>query len=218
VRLEPLPRRFYERDPVRVARDLIGRLLVREMDGERLVGRIVEAEAYARDDAASHAFRGKTRRNRSMFGPPGHAYVYRSHGIHRCLNAVTLPGSAVLLRALEPIEGVEAMARRRGLDDRRILCAGPGRLCQALAIDLDDDGVDLCTRHHLWIAGGEARRNVVVTRRVGISVAVDLPWRFVEADSRYTSRSVGWGRLPGGPVRTSASVSVSAARRGRWQR
>ena len=212
MRLDPLPRRFFERDPVQVARDLIGRLLVREVDGDRLVGRIVEAEAYARHDPASHAFRGETRRNRSMFGPPGHAYVYRSHGIHRCLNAVTLPGSAVLFRALEPVEGQEAMSRRRGLDDPRLLCAGPGRLCQALAIDLDDNGVDLCARRSLWIAGGEAANEVVVTRRVGISVAVDVPWRFVEAGTPYTSRSASWGRLEGPSPR---SVPRSAARRGR---
>jgi len=215
VRLGPVPRRFYERDPVQVARELIGRVLVREVDGERLVGKIVEAEAYARDDPASHAFRGETRRNRSMFGPPGHAYVYRSHGIHRCLNAVTLPGSAVLLRALEPIEGVEAMAQRRGLGDPRLLCAGPGRLCQAMGIDLDHDGVDLCIRGHLWLAEGEGERDVVVTRRVGISVAVDLPWRFVEAGSPYTSRSATWGRVE---AQSPGALARSAARGGRRRR
>ena len=210
--MAPLPPRFYERDPVRVARDLIGRLLVRDVDGERLVGRIVEAEAYARDDPASHAFRGETRRNRSMFGPPGHAYVYRSHGIHRCLNAVTLSGSAVLIRALQPIQGLEAMVRRRGLVDPRLLCAGPGRLCQAFAIDLDDDGVDLCDERSLWVSGDEPAHEVAVTRRVGINVAVDLPWRFVEADSRYTSRSAGWGRL------AEAARPARSARRGRGRR
>ena len=214
MRLEPLPRRFYERDPAQVARDLIGRLLVREVDGERLVGKVVEAEAYARDDPASHAFRGETGRNRSMFGPPGHAYVYRSHGIHRCLNAVTLPGSAVLLRALEPVEGLDAMTRHRGLGDPRLLCAGPGRLCQALAIDLEDDGIDLCTRGGLWLAGPEAAGDVLVTRRVGISVAVDVPWRFVAAGSRYTSRSSTWGRFD---VPSPERVA-SAARRGRRRR
>jgi DNA-3-methyladenine glycosylase len=211
VDLEPLPRRFYERDSVQVARDLIGRLLVREVDGERLVGRIVEAEAYERHDPASHAYRGPTPRNRSMFGPPGHAYVYRSYGIHRCLNAVTKPVSAVLLRALEPLEGLGSMAGRRGLSDPRLLCAGPGRLCQALAIDLDDDGLDLCTRQGLWLAGTGSASDVAVTRRVGITVAVDLPWRFVEANSRYTSRSVAWGRL----ADSGAAPSVDSARRRR---
>jgi DNA-3-methyladenine glycosylase len=207
VRLEPLPRSFYERDSVQVARDLIGRLLVREADGERLVGKIVEAEAYARDDPASHAFRGETARNRSMFGPPGHAYVYRSYGIHRCLNAVTQPVSAVLLRALEPLDGLAPMARRRGLDDPRLLCAGPGRLCQALAIDLEDDGVDLCSGNHLWVAEGEPAGHVDVTRRVGISVAMDLPWRFAESGSRYTSRSARWGRFDAPPPRPVASAA-----------
>jgi DNA-3-methyladenine glycosylase len=215
VRLKALPRRFYERDPVGVARELIGRLLVREADGERLVGKIVEAEAYDRDDPASHAYRGETRRNRTMFGPPGHAYVYRSHGIHRCLNAVTLPGSAVLLRAVEPLEGLEAMARRRGVEDPRLLCAGPGRLCQAFGIDLDEDGADLCEVRGLWIAGGESAPEVAVTTRVGITVAADRPWRFVEAGTRFASRSVGWG-LP--EERASASRPVSAARRGRGRR
>jgi DNA-3-methyladenine glycosylase len=215
VRLKPLPRRFYERDPVGVTRELIGRLLVREVDGERLVGKIVEAEAYDRDDPASHAYRGETRRNRSMFGPPGHAYVYRSHGIHRCLNAVTLRGSAVLLRAVEPLEGLEAMARRRGLDDPRILCAGPGRLCQAFGIELDDDGADLCDVRGLWIAGRESAPEVAVTTRVGITIAADRPWRFVEAGTRFASRSAGWGLPPAG---ASASRPVSAARRGRGRR
>jgi DNA-3-methyladenine glycosylase len=209
--VEPLPRSFYERDSVQVARDLIGRLLVREVDGDRLVGRIVEAEAYERHDAASHAYRGPTPRNRSMFGPPGHAYVYRSYGIHRCLNAVTQPVSAVLLRALEPLEGLGPMARRRGLDDPRLLCAGPGRLCQAFAIDLDDDGVDLCAGNHLWVAEGEPAGDVDVTRRVGISVAVDLPWRFVESGSRFTSRSAGWGRVDA----PAPEPVASAARRRR---
>jgi DNA-3-methyladenine glycosylase len=215
VRWDPLPRRFYQRDPVTVARDLIGRLLVREMDGERLVGKIVEAEAYRRDDPASHAYRGETRRNRSMFGPPGHAYVYRSHGIHRCLNAVTLPGSAVLLRAVEPLEGLDAMARRRGLDDPRLLCAGPGRLCQALGIDLDDDGTDLCDARGLWVAASETVADVVVSPRVGISIAADRPWRFVEAGNRFASRSAGWGLAP---AAASARRTASTARRGRGQR
>jgi DNA-3-methyladenine glycosylase len=212
VPLKALPRRFYERDPVEVARELIGRLLVREVDGERLVGKIVEAEAYDRDDPASHAYRGETRRNRSMFGPPGHAYVYRSHGIHRCLNAVTLRGSAVLLRALEPLEGLDAMARRRGLNDPRLLCAGPGRLCQALGIDLHDDGTDLCDVRGLWISGRRSAPGVAITSRVGITVAADRPWRFVEAGSRFASRSAAWG-LPAAPA--SARRPVSAARRGR---
>jgi DNA-3-methyladenine glycosylase len=144
-----LDRDFYARDSLEVARDLIGRMLIRTTGGRRLMGRIVEAEAYARDDPASHAFRGLTRRNASMFGPPGHAYVYRSHGIHHCLNVTTGDGSAVLLRALEPVRGLGEMARRRGLDDVRLLCAGPGRLCQALGVSLADDGGDLTIRRKI---------------------------------------------------------------------
>ncbi|HET6776868.1 MAG TPA: DNA-3-methyladenine glycosylase [Actinomycetota bacterium] len=213
MELKPLPRRFYQREPLAVARDLIGRLLVREVDGERLIGKVVEAEAYGPDDPASHAYRGETRRNRSMFGPPGHAYVYRSYGIHRCLNAVTLPGLAVLVRAVEPVEGLDGMARRRGLDDPRLLCAGPGRLCQAFGIDLDEDGADLCDVPGLWIAGRESAPEVAVTSRVGVTVAAERPWRFVEAGNRFASRSARWGQAPQGPA-----GRPSTARRGRGRR
>ncbi|HEV3475782.1 MAG TPA: DNA-3-methyladenine glycosylase, partial [Actinomycetota bacterium] len=148
-------RDFYARDSLEVARDLIGRLVIRTTGGRRLAGRIVEAEAYARDDPASHAFRGPTPRNASMFGPAGHAYVYRSHGIHSCMNVTTGDGSAVLLRALEPVRGMGEMIRRRGLDEVRLLCAGPGRLCQALDISLAEDGHDLTAGRRLWLARGK---------------------------------------------------------------
>lgn len=194
---DPLPRRFYQRDPVEVAPDLIGMLLVRKLDGQVLVGRIVEAEAYRFDDPASHAYRGETARNRSMFGPPGHAYVYRSYGIHRCLNAVTRAG-AVLIRAAEPLQGLATMAARRGLDAPRLLCAGPGRLCQAFGIDLADDGADLCRLEPLGLARGERPASVVATPRVGITVATDYPWRFVEAGSPFASRFPRAGRLLAG--------------------
>jgi DNA-3-methyladenine glycosylase len=185
---EVLGRDFYARDSLEVAGDLIGRMLIRTTGGRRLMGRIVEAEAYARDDPASHAFRGPTPRNASMFGPPGHAYVYRSHGIHHCLNVTTGDGSAVLLRALEPVRGLGEMAEQRGLDDPRLLCAGPGRLCQALGVSLADDGRDLTIRRKLWMAQGEPAVTVVATPRVGISVAIDRRWRFVEEGSAFLSR------------------------------
>jgi len=194
VNLRPLPRRFYSRDPVEVARDVVGRALVRDLRGERLVGRVVEAEAYASTDPASHTFRGPTRRNATMFGPPGHAYVYVSHGIHHCLNLTTGGAAAVLVRALEPLEGVEGMARRRGLTDIRLLCAGPGRLCQALGITLADDGADLVRRDGLWLAEGRTAEEVVAAPRVGLSVAVDVPWRFVELGTRFASRGVSGPR------------------------
>ena len=171
-----------------VARDLLGRLLTRELDGSLLVGRIVETEAYRPDDPASHSYRGPTRSNATMFGPPGHAYVYVSHGIHHCLNAVCRPPSAVLIRALEPVGGTELMARRRGLDRPRLLCAGPGRLCQALGITLEEDGHDLTAGRSLWIGRGRRTPDAIVTRRVGISVAVDRPWRFVMGGTEFASR------------------------------
>lgn len=214
--LAPLSRSFFERSPVQVAPDLVGCLLARRLGGSLLVGRIVEAEAYGFDDPASHAYRGQTRRNRSMFGAPGHAYVYRSHGIHSCLNVVSVPSTAVLIRAVEPLEGIEAMALRRGVDDLRLLCAGPGRLCQAFGIDLAEDGADLCAGNGLWVARG-SRPAVVATRRVGVTLAADRPWRFVEADSRFASRSSRWGRDPGlpghGPVGSAGGRGGGRRRR-----
>jgi DNA-3-methyladenine glycosylase len=188
VNLRPLPRRFYTRDPVEVARDLVGRLLVRETGRVRTIGRIVEVEAYAREDPASHSFKGQTRRNVTMFGPPGYAYVYVSHGIHHCMNVTTGKANAVLIRALEPVLGVEEMARRRGVVDERLLCAGPGRLCQALGITLADDGHDLTGRGLMWLGEGKSAEALVVTGRIGLTVAANVPWRFVEEGSRFASR------------------------------
>lgn len=190
MNLRPLPRRFYARDPVLVAKDLIGRLLVRRLDGETMVGRIIEVEAYAHDDPASHTFKGETRRNATMFGPPGFAYVYVSHGIHHCMNVTAGGANAVLLRALEPLRGSEEMARRRGLADERLLCAGPGRLCQAMGITLAEDGNDVTRREDLWLAAGHPATEIAATARIGISAAAEVPWRFVEAGTRFASRGV----------------------------
>ena len=188
MNLRPLPRRFYQRDASEVARDLLGRLLVRELDGARMVGRIVEAEAYGRDDPGSHAYRGLRPRNASMFGPPGRTYVYISHGIHHCLNLVCQAPTAVLVRALEPLVGLEEMAERRGLADPRLLCAGPGRLCQAFGITVAEDGTSVIRRQGLWVAAGEPVRDVAVTLRIGMSDDVNRPWRYVERGSRFASR------------------------------
>lgn len=188
MNLRPLPRRFYARDSIELARDLIGRLLVREHDGVLLAGRIVEAEAYRPDDPASHSFRGPTRRNATMFEGPGKTYVYVSYGMHHCMNVTAGGGAAVLLRALEPVIGIEEMARRRGVADARLLCAGPGRLCQAFGITLVDDGTDLVGRRGTWLAPGAPAPDVVASPRIGITVATDQPWRFVDAASRFVSR------------------------------
>lgn len=200
-----LGREFYARDTVSLARDLLGRVLVREWDGERLSGIIVETEAYGgAEDAASHAFRGPGRRNRSMFGPPGHAYVYRIYGIHHCLNLVGerdgRPG-AVLIRALRPLEGLETMVRRRGRPASEA-SNGPGKLCRALAVDLGLDGVDLCAGVGLWVEAGEAGsvRGVLVGPRVGLGadeIARRRPWRFALQGEPSVSRPrpPGWKPL-----------------------
>jgi DNA-3-methyladenine glycosylase len=173
---------FFLRPATAVASELIGAELL--VDG--VGGPIVESEAYERDDPASHAFRGETPRNAAMFGPPAFAYVYRSYGIHWCLNFVCLPGSAVLLRALEPRHGIEAMQARRGTEDLRKLCSGPGRLCQALGIDGSLDGRSLdAAPFRLILRGGHA--DISIGPRVGITKALDRHWRFGLAGSPFLS-------------------------------
>lgn len=182
-----LSREFFARSVHEVAPELIGvRLLV---DG--VGGPIVEVEAYeSAVDPSAHGFRGQTPRNASMFGPPGHAYVYRSYGIHWCLNLVCEEegsAAAVLIRAVEPAHGIEAMERRRGLEDTRLLCAGPGRLCEALGVTRDHDGRAL-DEPPFELLPADVERPVVAAPRIGISVATELPWRYCAAGSRYLSR------------------------------
>ncbi len=153
-------------------------------------GVIVEVEAYGVDDPASHGFRGRTARNATMFGPPGHAYVYRSYGIHWCLNVVTDregAAAAVLIRALEPVRGLDAMRERRGVEQARLLCSGPGRLCQALGITDADDGLALDGPPFELYASSEPVK-VVTGPRVGISQGVAVPWRYGLAGSGFLSR------------------------------
>ena len=184
--MTPLRRDFFARPVHEVAPDLIGaRLLV---DGAG--GRIAEVEAYDEEDPASHGYRGRTARNASMFGPPGHAYVYRSYGIHWCLNLVCeKPGraEAVLIRALEPLEGVEAMRVRRGVDDVRALCSGPGKLCQALGVTGDHDGLPLDTPP-FELRARDAVPEIVTGPRIGITKAAELSWRYCLAGSPFLSR------------------------------
>jgi DNA-3-methyladenine glycosylase len=169
-----------------VAHDLVGwRLLV---DG--VGGVLVETEAYAPDDPASHAFRGQTRRNAVMFGPPGHLYVYRSYGIHWCANVVCDDedvGAAVLLRAIEPTSGLEQMRARRGLDDERLLASGPGRLTQALGLSDADDGADV-TLPPFSLEPPTTQPEVVASTRIGITRAVERRWRYSVAGSTFVSR------------------------------
>jgi DNA-3-methyladenine glycosylase len=199
---------WYERPVVEVARDLIGCVLSHEGSA----GVIVETEAYHETEPACHAYVGLTDRTRVLFGPPGRAYVYRSYGIHACLNAVCEPpgvGAAVLIRALEPVEGVEAMRARRGLERLESLCSGPGKLTQALGVELTDNGGDLRAGPVVISARPVAWRDVPVAtdRRIGITKAVELPWRFCAAGSRFLSRPVGAG---GRVVRRTRPVRSSA--------
>jgi DNA-3-methyladenine glycosylase len=181
-----LRRDFFARSVHAIAPDLIGATLL--VDG--VGGRIVELEAYDQEDPASHGYRGRTARNAAMFGPPGHAYVYRSYGIHWCLNLVCgvegVP-EAVLIRALEPTRRVDLQQSRRGVEDVRALCSGPGKLCQALGITREHDGLALDVPPFRL----EARAvvpEIVTGPRIGITRATDLSWRYLSAGSRYLSR------------------------------
>ena len=179
---------FFTRDVHVVAREILGATLL--VDG--VGGTIVEVEAYDHDDPAAHGFRGRTERNATMFGPSGHAYVYRSYGLHWCLNFVCgdegVP-AAVLLRALEPVAGIDVMRQRRGVDDVRLLCAGPGRLCQALGVTREHDGLPL-DRPPFSLVAPVSPPEVATAPRIGITRAADLPWRYVAKGSRFVSRGL----------------------------
>ena len=181
-----LEREFYARPVVEVARDLVGCMLAHG----RTAGVIVETEAYHESEPACHAYVGLTPRTRVLFGPPGVAYVYRSYGIHALLNAVAEPkgvGAAVLIRALEPTEGIELMRERRGLEGIDDLCSGPGKLTQALAIELDLNDTPLGKPIEVLARSGP-EPEIVAGERIGISLATELPWRFCNASSRNVSR------------------------------
>jgi DNA-3-methyladenine glycosylase len=220
----PLPRSFYDRDPVTVARALLNCVLVRVLpEGVVVAGRISETEAYAQTDPSSHSFGGKKTRNAPMFGPPGHAYLYYIYGAHYCLNAVTGVegvGEAVLIRALEPLAGLEPMRLRRGLTEAetrpsnqataertrneaaaertrlrelQALCGGPGRLCQAFGLDRAFNGLDLTLGCQVWVAPPTAlvlANDILATPRIGISRAQDYLWRFTLRGDPFTSRGL----------------------------
>jgi len=197
-----LSREFFDRDPVTVGRELLGKLLIRREGRKLLAGRIVEDEAYlGANDPAAHAFAGLTPRNAVLFGPPGHAYVYFIYGNHYCLNVSCMPegvGEGVLLRAMEPVFGLEAMALARGLElpasprttQLRLLSSGPGRMSEALGITrVRDNGKDLTSRRSdLWFADDGYRPvRIAATPRIGIKKAVEQPLRFVIAGNPFVS-------------------------------
>jgi DNA-3-methyladenine glycosylase len=189
-----LPRAFYDRDARELARDLLGKLLCRRgPEGGHAVGRIVEVEAYVGEgDPACHAAAGLTPRTRILYGPPGRAYVYFTYGMHHCVNVVAGPGTfpaAVLVRALRPVRGTAAMMGRRGTGDLRLLTTGPGRLCQALAIDLAQNGISLRGPELQIRDDGVRPARVRSGPRVGIRVAVDRPWRYWAAGDPFVSRA-----------------------------
>jgi DNA-3-methyladenine glycosylase len=202
-KLQPVQRRFYDRDPKLVAPQLLGKILIRRQGRKLLAGRIVEVEAYlGQDDPASHAFRGATDRNRVMFGPPGFAYVYFTYGMHYCVNVTCLgegTAGAVLIRALEPLAGIEEMALNRDLNLSletehvrvlRALTSGPARLCEALDITRPrDDGKDLTSsKSDLWIASDRFRSTPIACGpRIGITQAADWPLRFYVVGNPFVS-------------------------------
>jgi DNA-3-methyladenine glycosylase len=186
-----LPRSFYLDSPDIVARNLLGKLITRNLNGQRLTGRITEIEAYlGLTDPASHSFIGKTARNAVLFGPPGFSYVYFIYGMHYCLNFSCQPEGepgGVLIRALQPVAGLETMARLRGLPSPakpKLLCSGPGRLCQALGITLAENGLDVTrTKSPLRVLDDGFRpTSIQATPRIGISKAIDMPLRFLMND------------------------------------
>jgi DNA-3-methyladenine glycosylase len=198
----PLSREFFNRDPATVARELLGKLLIRRAGRNLLAGRVVEDEAYlGEDDPAAHASAGQTARNAVLFGPPGHAYVYFIYGNHYCLNVSCMPegrGEGVLFRALEPVFGLDTMALARGIDlpsspratQLRMISSGPGRMAEALDITRErDNGKDLTTsKSDLWLADdGFKPQGIAATPRIGITKAVDRPLRFAIVGNTYVS-------------------------------
>lgn len=187
-RARAVGRAFFDRAPEVVAEHLVGC----ELSFGGCGGVIVEAEAYGQEDPASHSYRGETRRCRAMFGPPGTVYVYLIHGLHWCLNLVAEPrgtGAAVLIRAIEPTHGLDQMRERRGLDDERLLCAGPGRLTQALGITGSLDGLALRDAG-LHVGQRRGQPDIARVPRIGISEARERPWRMVARGSRFLSRPI----------------------------
>ena len=194
MKIKPLPVSFYNRPVLAVARDLLGKVFVRKLDGEILSGKIVETEAYhEKGDPSCHAHRGKTKRNKVMFGPPGHLYVYFTYGMHYCMNVVAEAeetAAAVLIRAVEPLTGLDMMKKHRGEKFRvKDYCSGPAKLCQAFGITTGQNGIFL-GGSEIFIGGGDeiSDTDVVSATRIGISQGKEHPWRFYIRDNSFVSK------------------------------
>jgi DNA-3-methyladenine glycosylase len=191
--IERLRRRDLPIDTIKLARYLVGKMLVHDFRGQRTSGRIVETEAYPVGDPAGHAFNGETRRNAALYLSRGHAYVYFVYGMYYAMNVSSERagvGAGVLIRALEPVDGIDLMKKRRSTSSVRDLARGPGRLTIAMAIDLRDNGIDLCADPSLWLGVSDPEHRVVVsaTTRIGLSREKSRPWRFYERGSRFVSQ------------------------------
>jgi DNA-3-methyladenine glycosylase len=192
VCLIPISRRFYARHPTVVARQLLGKILVRRIGRKAITGRIVETEAYSSDDPASHAYRGRTENNRALFGEVGRAYIYLTHGLHYCLNVVAKsgkPAGGVLIRAIEPLQGIGLMMEFRPGSSARNLARGPGNLTRTLNINKDLYGKDLTKRGELYIADeGSENLKVAKTKRIGVTSAREKRWRYIIRDNPFVSK------------------------------
>lgn len=189
--MQPLPVEFYDRDTTLVARELLGTLLVHVTDEGTTIGKIVETEAYLQGDPACHAAKRMTPRNSVMFGPPGRAYVYFTYGMHYCFNAVTAAegvGEAVLIRAVEPLEGLDLMRQRRGRERVQELCSGPARLVQAFGINKEHNKADLVSGSLFITSSTETPPDIFTTTRIGIKEGKDLPLRFYIKGNKYISK------------------------------
>ncbi len=188
-----LTRKFFDRNSVMVAKELLGKILVRRINGKRLTGKIVETEAYRGEkDPGSHAYRKRTPRNEIMFGPPGHAYVYFCYGNHYLLNIVTErkgKAGAVLIRALEPLTNIKEMIKRRKINDKYKLTNGPGKLTEAFAIDKNENGMDVIKSKKLFVVCSDKRERIKIisTSRVGIKRGLEKKWRFYIKGNKYIS-------------------------------
>lgn len=187
-----LKKPFYNKPTIEVAKNLLGKYLVHEIDGTKYVGKIVETEAYLEDDPASHTFNGKTHRNKAMYDEPGTAYVYFTYGMYHCFNVVTGKkgkGEAVLIRALEPIEGIEEMKINRNKDRLKDLCSGPAKLCKAFKIDKNQNHVSLLSKNFFIEKRGNIKLEIIETTRIGITKGKEKNYRFYIKDNKFISRN-----------------------------